>query len=210
MQKELGFAERFFRNGTYGGTLYVVQSGSPVSEAPLQLNLTFSGGVVSGDGQCSLLAEESFAVEGKYSDQAPYDLECQAKGLAVTFIGAREKDGGLQGRWRHATDGDKTGLFELLHVGQALDPQDAIKTLVEMGMAPEAAELAVNVHHMSVEEAVEWIGSGCPPVGEADPTEANAEHVASIMEMGFSEEEAKNALLANQNDVQRALNMLLG
>lgn len=172
----------------------------------------------------------SFAVEGKYSDQAPYDLECQAKGLAVTFIGAREKDGGLQvwwhgcawgggqfpvsestcfaqsctprqtrslpsgnvrqrqsstpqdrgawstgtanskqgmgpiapsskhcklvedqphaecialslsgqpirslkGRWRHATDGDKTGLFELLHVGQALDPQDVCLCATEL------------------------------------------------------------------------------
>lgn len=38
----------------------------------------------------------------------------------------------LKGRWRHATDGDKTGLFELLHVGQALDPQDVCLCATEL------------------------------------------------------------------------------
>ena len=34
--------------------------------------------------------------QGTYSDKAPFDFELKIKTPAVTFAGAREKDGGLQ------------------------------------------------------------------------------------------------------------------
>ena len=36
------------------------------------------------------------------------------------------------------------------------------------------------------------------------------EHISQIMDMGFAEDMAKNALTMTNNDVQRALDMLLG
>uniref|UniRef100_A0A7S1IKU7 UBA domain-containing protein n=1 Tax=Eutreptiella gymnastica TaxID=73025 RepID=A0A7S1IKU7_9EUGL len=218
MQRELDYKDSQFRDGKYEGTLIFMNQGLPSDEKLLTIDVNFVDGKVAGKGESNYCGK--FELSGTYSDKAPFDLEmkgtpCEKELPAVSFTGAREKDGGLQGRWKHNENG---GLFELAFVEVdlgAAEPEELIKLLESMGLDSQASKAAINDHGMGVEEAVEWISSGCPPVeGGAhvgntatSPSEAN---IASIMEMGYAEDVAKDALLMCDNNVERALNMLLG
>lgn len=211
MQRDMDFKDRRFRDGTYEGTLIWKMGG----ERGIAVDITFADGKVTGTGECEPFIGK-FEIAGTYSDKAPFDCDWKATPVAegigaVTFTGARGENGGLQGRWKQ--NADNSGLYELSFVEVDLgtaEPEKLIQILVGMGMDADASATAVNTHGMGVEEAVEWIANGCPPpAAEGAPVTPSSEGIASIMEMGFDEEVAKRALVQTNNDVERALNMLL-
>eukprot|EP01006_Ploeotia_vitrea_P019832 TRINITY_DN52079_c0_g1_i1.p2 TRINITY_DN52079_c0_g1~~TRINITY_DN52079_c0_g1_i1.p2 ORF type:complete len:208 (-),score=45.27 TRINITY_DN52079_c0_g1_i1:1585-2208(-) len=204
MQAELDYKDKRFRNGVYKGS-YFDAAGD--DEKAIELDLIFEGAKVSGSGTAD---GYTLTISGKYTDKAPYDFTVTLEELGLVLTGARNQQAQLQGRWKHNKDASLKGLFELTPVGK-LTPDQAVDELVAMGFARDLANKAVIEQKMRVDVAAEWLASGCPeiPGAKVTETEADTAHIQTITEMGFTEDQAKNALIASGNNVEAAIAMLV-
>ena len=74
--------------------------------------------------------------------------------------------------------------------------------LIAMGFAPELARAACE-KHATLEPALQWLLAGGEPAGNVDQAKAE-----TLVCMGFTEQQAAKALIATNNDVERAMDWL--
>jgi uncharacterized UBP type Zn finger protein len=94
-----------------------------------------------------------------------------------------------------------------------------IQSLMEMGFTREHVEEAVR-KFATDEQALEWLFKQNEALYSDEPKSTNVnlqsndnndnnENVQTIMQMGFSREQAQNALEMTNNDVEQAISVLL-
>lgn len=94
-----------------------------------------------------------------------------------------------------------------------------VMQLVEMGFDINGCKKAVmNTQNMGIEAAMNWVMEhmgdedfATPPVlpsGEAPVQPVNEEHLAMIISMGFTMDQAKKALKATSNNIERAMDWI--
>eukprot|EP00906_Rhabdomonas_costata_P029889 RCo042224 len=220
MHSELGYSVKEFTDGRYGGVLLLSVDGAPVHHREIELALRFRDKAITGTATAQPPATggggapTTGPVTGSYNDKPPYDFEVSVPALQLQLNGARNDGNILTGRWKSRTDESQKGLFELNMAEEEESPEKDVQSLVGMGFDAVTAGVAINTHHMSVSEAVEWMSQGCPPVAGgaqgAGGEGGEEDNIRQICEMGFDVEQAKEALKATQNNVSAAINMLCG
>jgi Holliday junction resolvasome RuvABC DNA-binding subunit len=91
------------------------------------------------------------------------------------------------------------------------DPVNKVDSLIGMGFTKDQAEAALKSTNGNLEQAIEFITSGSlNKLSGGNLTADDIAKIKQLMELGFSEEKAKEAYIECGKDVNAASNKLLG
>jgi len=214
---EINYKGKHFVSGTYRGKL--THSSTKVS-TPMFATLHFDPESCKVTGNTEDHESGRGEVEGTYNEKPPYDFKIKKEGL--TYYGFKQSEA-IIGQWKSSTNGN-SGLFQLaLHTMIAsakhsnekdLSEEETIQELISMGFPEERVRKVVVVEGLTLSAAAaalseegEVAAAAGVPRGEEPPSFEDV--VTSFEEMGFGREAAEAALVANDNDAQRALASLL-
>jgi len=206
-----------FRDGVWNGWYTIAGK----EKRNMAINLTFKYGSFRGSGVDDVGGYVD--VTGTFNDKPPYNAEFQLKfhsGEVVEFSGWREKEkNGIFGSFKGLLGGGSFAIYPSNNPGKLDMDQMAskandtmIKTLKDMGF-PAGLCSEAPLHSHDLESAVDWItrqlSAPAPASQAAAPAPAGSdEAIATLALMGFSNEKAKLALAATNNDVERAVEWL--
>jgi len=212
-----------FRSGIWSG-FYMVNGKK--KEINFQLNFSWNNnneGKMSGNGIDDVLG--TFNIDGTCSKKAPYPTQFSFNFRSIeklTFTGWREGEkGGFFGTYKGSTLSGSFAFYPLKNVSPEVAEKFKENTntankqqLLLMGFEEWIIDEALK-ETSELEAAINWITqhmeeSGKGGGGSSSPSSDIEEKVQQIIALGFTEDLARDALENNGNDVQAAIDFLLG
>eukprot|EP01062_Namystynia_karyoxenos_P050836 TRINITY_DN3969_c0_g11_i1.p2 TRINITY_DN3969_c0_g11~~TRINITY_DN3969_c0_g11_i1.p2 ORF type:complete len:227 (+),score=75.57 TRINITY_DN3969_c0_g11_i1:92-772(+) len=218
---EINYKGKHFVSGTYRGKL--THQATKVS-TPMFATLHFDPETHKLSGQTEDHESGRGEVNGEYNEKPPYDFRLKKDGL--TYHGFKQSED-LIGKWKNQKTG-ATGLFQLrLHMmiapaklsrEQDMSQEETIQELVSMGFPEDRVRSVVVGQGLQLSAAAAAltdgadapgaeVGGAAVPPGDVPPT--REEVLASFESMGFARDLAEAALSASDDDVEKALQLLL-
>jgi len=205
-----------FRTGNYTGTISINKKNLEYT-----LDLSFKEGNIKGQGSHE---SGSFQVWGTYNDRPPYSLQLNLENAfgnpQLTLEGFHYADGSIFGNWSPGPNTAKGGDFKWKYKEETPEErekkrmqtiEDGVNTILSMGFTKDLAYRALDITNGNVEQAIDQLMNGeieeIPRTSNTDvaPSEPT---IKQLCDMGFSREQAVQALKDNSNNIDMAINWL--
>eukprot|EP01088_Endostelium_zonatum_P018843 TRINITY_DN619_c0_g3_i2.p1 TRINITY_DN619_c0_g3~~TRINITY_DN619_c0_g3_i2.p1 ORF type:complete len:215 (+),score=55.03 TRINITY_DN619_c0_g3_i2:46-690(+) len=209
---------RTFANGPYTGSFSIQ---GKRREMFLEINYHRDSSSLSGKGTDDF---GDFTISGEFNQKPPYAVKMQRTDATgkMEMDGFRDASGGVFGNWKGSMGSgdfsmkpaDKESAVYKKFVTQQMESK--IDQLKNLGFEDWLCTQALEENNNDVDRAIDWItrqtsaaaGGVGSSKGESSESSVDSDAVATLMGMGFSKEQAQQALSACNNDVTQAVDLL--